>query len=59
MLTTKRRGQGSATSTAHCHRNILAAQSPVFSTLFQQMGPPQPTGKGLGVYMNQYSLCKQ
>ena len=30
----------------HCHRNVLAAQSPVFSQLLQQMGPPNPTSKG-------------
>jgi len=40
--------QGSGTSMVHCHRNILAAQSPVFSLLFQQMGAPQPTSKGTG-----------
>ncbi len=38
--------QGSGTSMVHCHRNILAAQSPVFSQLLQQMGPPNPTSKG-------------
>ena len=40
--------QGSNSSAVHCHRNVLAAQSPVFSQLFQQMGPPQPTSKGTG-----------
>ena len=40
--------QGSGTSVVNCHRNVLAAQSPVFSQLFQQMGPPQPTAKGTG-----------